>query len=307
MPIRYQKFKKLIYNIIRDDKARILWNHVFHGLIIVMIVVGTALVVLETLDSSDSYVKLLQQVELATVVVFVSEYVLRLWTADFLYPQMKPLTARLRYLVSPMALIDLLALLPFFLPMFLPIRLSVLRIVRLLRLLRLFKFNKYTHAMSSIATVLKHKATQLLSSLFVIAVLMIIASVVMFYLESEAQPWVFRNAFSGFWWYVNTITTVGYGDIYPITAAGKMLSGFISLMGIGLIAVPTGIISAGFIELDEEQFRHQDIQALGSQLLLLKNLQREGILTHEEFEEQKRRILYPEDFPKHRPTLRKRR
>ena len=306
MTNNYRKFKKRVYNIIRDDKARTVWNRVFHGFIILLIVLSTMLVVLETLELHPPYAEALKLLELVTVVGFVAEYALRIWTADLLFPAYKPLIARLKYLTSWLAVIDFLALLPFFLSLFVPVRLSVLRMLRLLRLLRLFKFNKYTHAMSNIGTVLKMKATQLISSLFVIMVMMIIASDVMFYLEFEAQPDVFRDAFSGFWWYVNTITTVGYGDIYPITSAGKLLSGVISLLGIGLVAVPTGIISAGFIEMDEDQFRHPDIQALSQQLLLLKKLQKEGILTSEEFENQKRRLLYPEDFIRKKQGLAKR-
>jgi voltage-gated potassium channel len=115
-------------------------------------------------------------------------------------------------------------------------------------MLRILKVNRYTDALSAVGDVLKRKASQLVSSMLVVLVMMIIASVLMYYIEYEAQPEVFENAFSGVWWAVATLTTVGYGDIYPITAPGKMLSTVISLLGIGLVAVPTGIISAGFLE-----------------------------------------------------------
>lgn len=147
-----------------------------------------------------------------------------------------------------MAVIDLLAILPFYLPFIFPIDLRVLRTIRVIRLFRLFKVNRYTNSLSIIAKVFKSKASQLISSVFVVGLLMIISSVLMYSIENPVQPEVFKNAFSGLWWAVATFTTVGYGDIYPITGAGKILSAIIAMLGIGLVAVPTGIISAGFIE-----------------------------------------------------------
>jgi voltage-gated potassium channel len=120
--------------------------------------------------------------------------------------------------------------------------------LRMLRLLRLFKVSRYTDSIKTIANVFKSRAPQLISSTLIVFLLMVIASVVMFNLENEVQPDVFENAFSGMWWAVATFTTVGYGDIFPITAGGRLVAGLLSMLGIGLVAVPTGIISAGFIE-----------------------------------------------------------
>lgn len=128
--------------------------------------------------------------------------------------------------------------------------------LRIVRLFRVFKLNRYTSALSTIATVFKKKKSQLISSIFVVLLLMIIAAVLMYSIENEAQPDVFENAFSALWWAIATLTTVGYGDIYPVTVLGKILSAVIALLGIGLVAVPTGIISAGFMETidhDEEK------------------------------------------------------
>ena len=115
-------------------------------------------------------------------------------------------------------------------------------------MLRIFKLNRYTNALSSVVNVLKKKKDQLLASMFVVILLMLISSILMYYCENEAQPDVFDNAFSGLWWAIATLTTVGYGDIYPVTILGKIISAFLALLGIGLVAVPTGIISAGFSE-----------------------------------------------------------
>lgn len=153
------------------------------------------------------------------------------------------------FVITPMALIDLAAILPFYIPFLIAIDLRVLRMFRVFRLLRIFKANRYTRALSTVLSVIKAKAEQLLSSLFVIIVLVVIASVMMFNIENAAQPDKFKSVFDGMWWAVATFTTVGYGDIYPITAAGKILSAIIAILGIGLVAIPTGIITSGFTEM----------------------------------------------------------
>jgi voltage-gated potassium channel len=148
-----------------------------------------------------------------------------------------------------MALVDLLAVLPFYLPMFLSAyNLIVLRFLRVVRILRLFKITRYTNVASTIGAVLKKKSSQLISSTFVVFLLMVITSVLMYQVENAAQPDVFTNIVDSFWWAVATITTIGYGDIYPITATGQLLNAMIAFLGIGLIAIPTGILASGFIE-----------------------------------------------------------
>ena len=119
--------------------------------------------------------------------------------------------------------------------------------------------NRYTTALKTIGVVLKRKASQLLSSILIIVILMIASSVIIYYVENPEQPDVFVNAFSGMWWSVVTMTTVGYGDIYPVTAAGKLFSAVISILGIGLVAIPTGIISAGFVESISEKGTAQTV------------------------------------------------
>jgi voltage-gated potassium channel len=115
-------------------------------------------------------------------------------------------------------------------------------------MLRLFKLNRYIDALSRVRNVLKSKSYQLFCSFGIVIMLMLLSSVLMYYIENDDQPDVFENAFSGLWWAIATVTTVGYGDIYPVSWLGKILGAFIAILGIGLIAVPTGIISAGFVE-----------------------------------------------------------
>ena len=171
-------------------------------------------------------------------IVFTIEYIIRLARAEH----------KLRYAVSFMAIVDLVAVLPFYLPMILPSSMLGVRVLRLVRLLRILKLNRYFDAMAAIGDVIHAKRRELLGSMFFVSLLMMIASLLMYSAEHDAQPEVFRNAFSGLWWAVATITTVGYGDIYPVTVAGKLLGSVIALSGVAAVAIPTGIVSSGMME-----------------------------------------------------------
>ena len=253
------RLKQKVYNIIRSDDENDLISNVFDGFIIALIIINVILVILDTFKMPETVIRVFYYIEFISVIIFTIEYLLRLWTSDFVFPNKKPIMARLKYIFSFMAIIDILAFLPFYIPFIIPFDLRILRMLRILRLLRMFKAHRYTSALSTIGNVFKMKSSQLLSSFFVVSLLMIIASILMYNVENEAQPDVFVNAFSGLWWAVVTLTTVGYGDIYPITVAGKILSGIIALLGIGLVAVPTGIISAGFIEhIEQDKAEEQD-------------------------------------------------
>ncbi len=255
--IMYRKAKQKIYNLIRDDDINNIYGNIFDGVIITLIIINILSVIADTFPMPAWYTPVSRAVEIISVIIFTIEYLLRLFTADLKYPDNNIFLAGVRHIFSFMALIDLLAILPFYIPFLFPIDLRVLRALRIFRLFRLFKFVRYTAALRTIGTVFKNKRHQLVSSMIVILVLMVIASVLMYHVEHAAQPDVFENAFSGLWWAVATFTTVGYGDIFPITVMGKVLSATIALLGIGLVAVPTGIISAGFIEMTDQEETNQ--------------------------------------------------
>lgn len=251
------RLKGNIYNLIRDDDENSLSANIFDGVIIILIIVNVVTIIAETFTLPDAVYRVFNIIEVVSVIVFSAEYLLRAWTSDLIRPDEKPFKARIKYIFSFMAVIDLLAILPFFLPYVFPIDLRVLRALRITRLLRLFKVNRYTSALSTIGTVFKKKASQLIASVLIVSLLMIIAAVLMFNIENQAQPDVFSNAFSALWWAIATLTTVGYGDIYPVTILGKILSSVIAILGIGLVAVPTGIISSGFMECVEGSKEHE--------------------------------------------------
>lgn len=241
------RIKSRIYNTIRDDDQNDLISNIFDATIIILIIINIISIIAYTFTLPEYLYKVIDKIELVSVVFFTIEYVLRIWTADLMYPNLSPAKSRLKYMFSFMCMIDLISILPFYLPFIFPVDLLVLRGLRAVRLLRIFKFNRYVKAMSSIGQVFKDNRHQLISSIIILMLLIIISAILMYNAENEAQPGVFKNAFSALWWIITTITTVGYGDIYPITVMGKILSEIISLLGVAIVAIPTSIISAGFI------------------------------------------------------------
>ena len=194
------------------------------------------------------YASLLDLTEEITVAFFALDYALRLMTAKCLYPQLTEGRALAKYMLSAGGIVDLLSFLPFYLPFFFPSGAAAFRLFRVARIFRLFRINAYYDSLSVITSVLASKRQQLMSSVFIILVLMTASSLCMYSLEHDAQPQVFSNAFSGIWWAVSTLLTVGYGDIYPITTLGKIFGILITFLGVGMVAIPTGIISAGFVD-----------------------------------------------------------
>jgi len=249
----YRKFKQVIFEVIQPAENGRIASKIFDLIILGFILLSVISVFITTFDLPQEYQKSLQQIELISLIVFSAEYLLRIWTADLLYPRYGFFRSRIKYVLSGMALIDLLAILPFYLPMLLPVNLIGIRAVRLVRLLRLLKLNRYSDALTSIGRVFKSKSREIFASLFFVLILLVVASLLIYYAEHDAQPNQFQNAFSGLWWAVATLTTVGYGDIYPITPVGRLLGAAIAILGIGMVAVPTSILSAGFVEFLEKK------------------------------------------------------
>ena len=240
--------RRKTYEILQPDNGTSALSRAFDWLIMSLILVSVVIVFLATFDLPPRFLRLLAICESVASIVFTVEYLLRIATADFLHPKNGMIASRVKYIVSPMAIIDLVAILPFWLPMLFPGTMLGIRAFRLFRLLRIFKLNRYFDAMKSLGEVIASKKRELLGSLFFVAILMLIASLLMYSAEHDAQPKVFRNAFSGLWWAVATLTTVGYGDIYPVTALGRFLGSIIAFAGIAAVAIPTGVISSGLME-----------------------------------------------------------
>ncbi len=248
------KTKKRIYEIIEKAREGDKASRIFDIFIIFLIMLNVLSVILESFQNlATTYNEIFRIFELFSITVFSIEIILRCYTSDLKCKRETKLRSLLAYIISPMAIIDLLAILPFYLPILIPIDLRFLRILRLTRILRVLKVNRYSRSLELIGKIIERKKSDLLVTTFITMLLLLLASSIMFYLENESQPESFPNIIASFWWAIATLTTVGYGDVYPITVLGKVVSGIIALLGIGLVALPTGIISSGFIEILEEK------------------------------------------------------
>ena len=239
--------KRRVFEIISRAENGDRASRVFDVSIMALIFLSILSIILQSYESlSERYSAVFHTFEVATVAVFTAEYLLRIWTADLLFPDAK--RPRLKYVLSFMAIIDLLAILPFYLP-FVAADLRFLRMVRLLRLfrlLRVFKLGRYFDALQVIVDVLRESAAQLVISVALCLFVMLFSAIIMYTVENPVQPDQFPNVISSLWWAICTLTTVGYGDVYPVTTVGRFFAAVISLVGIGIIAIPTGIIAGGF-------------------------------------------------------------
>jgi len=241
--------RKRVYEILEIGSPEDLSSRVFDSVIISLIILNVIAVILETIESlSFRFFHLFKIFEIFSIIIFTIEYVLRVWSCATNSKYKHPIFGRTKFIITPLAIIDLIAILPFYLPMLISIDLRFIRALRLTRIFRLFKLARYSEAIKLFGKVIKNKKEELYITAFVIFILLIISSSLLYCVECEAQPNVFSSIPAAMWWGVSTLTTVGYGDIYPITPLGKILGAVISLLGIGLFALPAGLLSAGFIE-----------------------------------------------------------
>ena len=236
--------RKRIFEIVEignlSDKA----SRGFDYLIVIAIIFNIAAMFMETFDSLSEYKTIFLAIEIVTVAIFIVEYILRIYTADYLYPDVSRGRAIVKFIFSFEGLVELFTIIPaFFLS-----GMAIFRMLRVARILRLFRVNSYMDSFSVIGSVISEKKNQILSSVFIVVVLMLASSLCMYSVEHEAQPEYFKNAFSGIWWSMSTLLTIGYGDISPVTYLGRAMAIIISFLGVGAVAIPTGIISAGFVE-----------------------------------------------------------
>jgi voltage-gated potassium channel len=185
--------------------------------------------------------------EIFSVAIFSVEYLTRIWACTVDRRFASPVWGRLKFARQPMSIIDLAAILPFFLP-FLGFDLRSLRVLRLLRLLRIAKIGRYYSSLTVIKKVVRAKKEELVLTFTLMVMLVIVSSSVIYFCENGENPQTFSSIPATMWWAVETLTTVGYGDMYPTTGLGKLFASLIAILGIGMFALPTGILGAGFVE-----------------------------------------------------------
>ena len=252
-----EKKKKLSWNKLREDAYKmvsdrivgVFINQCYDVISTLALILNLGAVIMATFEDLNSkYGDTFVLIETITVAFFALDYFLRLISAKIMYPELSEIKALKKYVFSFFGIVDLLSFLPYLLPFVFPTGATAFRLIRVIRILRLFRINEHFDSLNVITEVLVKKKQQLLSSVLIIMILMVASSLCMYSLEHEAQPDVFKNAFSGMWWSMSTVLTVGYGDIYPVTTMGQVFSIFIAYLGVGMVAIPTGIISAGFVE-----------------------------------------------------------
>ena len=244
-----EKLKSRVYTVLDRAVTGDPHSQICSTFIISLIILNVLAVMLETVEElSLSFAPFFEAFEVFSVAIFTIEYLLRVWscTADENYS--RPFLGRLRFALTPLALIDIIAILPFYLPMIIPVDLRFIRVLRLIRLFRVFKLGRYSNSLRTLGKVLRNKREQLSITLFITFILLVVASSLMYFFENDVQPGLFPSIPAAMWWGVSTLTTVGYGEVYPITLAGKILGMIIAVLGIGLFALPAGILGSGFVE-----------------------------------------------------------
>ncbi len=239
------------------------WIDIF---LIVLISLNVLAVVIETVASLSRFDNYFRSFEIFSVAIFTVEYLLRLWSCVESERFSGAIRGRLRYASSPMALIDLLAIVPFYLPLIFAIDLRFVRILRLFRIFRLFKIGRYSNSLRLMGNVFKAKKEELGIVLLIVLLILILASSFLYYIEHESQPEAFSSIPAAMWWGIATLTTVGYGDIYPVTPLGKLLGSLIALLGVGIIALPAGILASGFNEAIKKESKKSKCPHCGKDL-----------------------------------------
>jgi len=245
-----QSHKERVFEILEPgDKG----SKCFEAFIISLIILNVIAVVLETVDWIYAiWAPIFDDINLFSVAVFSVEYILRAWccTVDPRYRD--PVLGRLRHALTPIALVDLMAVLPFYMPLVFP-NLRFLRVARLFRLFRILKLARYSAIVGTFTELFKRKKEELGVTFFTLMILLVFASSLMYEVEHDAQPKLFSNIPEAMWWGVITLTTIGYGDIYPVTPLGRAIGSIIAFMGVLLLALPTAIFASGFIEVLEDK------------------------------------------------------
>ena len=239
--------RKRIFEIIEKSEGNDIPSAVFDISLIILICLNIVAVIIGSYNDLQSIViEILTIFEYFSVAIFTVEYLLRVWTAPYKYPNSR--IPYIKFIFSFMALVDFFAILPFYLPFITGIDLRFIRIIRLFRLFRLLKLNRYNDSLEIISRVLKKEKEKLLMTLYITGLLILLASSIMFYIENPIQPEKFSNIIATLWWAIATLTTADYGDVASLTLLGRILSGIIAILGIGLVALPSGIICSGLLE-----------------------------------------------------------
>jgi voltage-gated potassium channel len=276
-----------VYEWIEPGEQTSRWEKLIDIGLVVLILASVVIVALQSMPEMAAQDAVLAELERWCVYIFTLEYLLRIWTCVEDPRFAHPVRGRLRYICSGMGIVDLLALAPFYLAPLAAPNTVVFRLLRVFRLVRVLKFGRYNASIGLLGRVFRSRREELLLSLVLVMTLVIISSTAMYAVEHDDQPKVFSSIPASMWWGVVTLTTVGYGDVYPITTAGKVVAGISVLLGVGLFALPAGILASGF---SEEMQRHRSTPASYRRVCFCLQVRRERL---EEYRESQQNV-WPE-------------
>ncbi len=297
MNLSVNKIKRQIFDIIDDRDESGKPNNLFDYFIITLILINVISIFLLTIPYiSEKYGEYFNLIEFFTIIVFMIEYFLRIWTCTYYEKYSHPVVGRIRFALSLNLIIDLLAFFPFLLMMVVPIDKNLVKFLSMFRMFRLFKLFRYYNSTGIITNILK-KNKEFFTIIFTgFGIILVFSSYFAYIFESAAQPEVFSDLPSAFWWSIITLTTVGYGDIYPITLPGKFLTFMILIIGIVVFTLPAGIITSGFMEeiRNQKKISLADNRSIVEKIEILKIFYEEGTLSEQEFTEAKKILLKEE-------------
>ncbi|MBN2172204.1 MAG: ion transporter [Candidatus Krumholzibacteriota bacterium] len=250
MDLHARGFQRRVHEILEMARPGDRASRFFDIFILTLIGLNILALMLETVGSLYwRHYHAFQYFEAGSVIIFTAEYLLRLWSCTSDPSYRHPVTGRLRYSLRFLLLVDLLAIAPFYIPLlFGGLDLRFVRAFRLMRIFRLVKVGRYSRSLQTLGRVLHSKREELILVLFVLLLLLVISSSLLYEIEHHHQPEAFSSIPATMWWAVTTLTTVGYGDMCPVTPLGRLFASAIAILGIGLFAIPAGILSAGFSE-----------------------------------------------------------
>ncbi len=243
-----RSIRRRVWELVEVAKPGDTASHVFDIAIFTLILLNAIAVVAGSVKAvQERFAPFLNLFETVSVLVFTVEYAARLWSCAEEPGFRGVFTGRARFALRPLSVIDFLAILPFFLP-FTGLDLRSFRVLRLFRILRIVKLARYSTAVAVIGQVFRSKKEELVILSAALGMLLVMASSLLYYFENPAQPEAYSSIPAAMWWAVCTLTTVGYGDVYPVTTMGKVFASLIAILGIGMFALPAGILGSGFLE-----------------------------------------------------------
>jgi voltage-gated potassium channel len=257
-----QSYKQRVYDILEATDPEDRLGEAANLVLLILVVLNVAAVVLETVDSIYlAYEVWFSYFAGLSIIIFTVEYLLRIWSCDVEPKYTQPFLGRLRFALTPLALIDLMVILPVYVSLAFPSDYQLLRSLRLLWTFRLLKLRRYSESLQTIENVVRAQQRELFISFIAILFFMVLSSTVIYFLENDAQPKLFPDIPSTMWWAVLTMTTVG-DDFYPITPLGKLVGGLIIILGVATFALPTSILTSGFVDELRKKREQKETQTL---------------------------------------------